>query len=72
MNGKELITKMLKQLGIQNWTNQDLATYLDLQHEQYVKFDNRDNTVKLDGWFGIPELEAIITALYMERGSMKG
>lgn len=68
--GRKIIADMLAEKKLINWSSQDLGQYLT---EKYgcVKFSPY-NTVQLDGWFSISVLEAILIALYNERGAMRG
>ena len=70
--GLQLKGKMLKKTGRSFWTFNDLKEYLDAEREIYTRLDTQDNTVKIDGWCSIEDLEAILIALYNQRGEMRG
>ncbi len=67
--GRALIAQMQQELNLTNWSTLDLITYItDKKQSGYL--DILTDGVVIDGYFTLAELEAILTALYNERGNV--
>lgn len=68
--GRALIAQMQKEHKLTNWSIRDLSEYFDEKQGAYLTQHGCE--VHIDGVLNIAELEAVLIALYNERGAPKG